>query len=343
MVTRNCHRSILQHISYRSACPPACISSSAPLSPCHQSCTQQHFLARSRCACFISKITSAFHSSVITFNDSLCLFFFNHCQNWHFDNSGNCSPLFREQLQVQAALQVIPALLSQYTPTSTGETALSCKSLFLYSNNSGFAFSCKAACRQGLVNDGFSSVHLTATWQWPPSHFVEAVGPTSDGNMVFCHNCLKLGLNRGPGDERQDFSLLRHSVHLSHHLCFSQHTFLNLLFFHSSFKLLFILLEPEDSSTDQNPHTPGSLLHLLSSPLCSWCHHPFHGQKEFHVFSVLCLPSLNRKGPIMAVVLVLMGFNSFLILTLFDNANKIPDHGESQMIFLLVLLEICAI
>lgn len=204
MVTRNCHRSILQHISLRSACPPACISGSAPFSPGRQSRTQQHFLARSRRARFISKITSALHSSVTKFSDPLCLFFFNRCQNWHFDSPGNWSPLFREQLQAQAVLWVTPALLSQHTPASTGETTLSCKTLFLYSNRWGLALPSKTARKHGLVNDGCSGICLTDIRQWPPPRFLEAVGPTADG-----HNCLRLDSNQGPGDERQDYSLVR--------------------------------------------------------------------------------------------------------------------------------------
>lgn len=127
---------------------------------------------------------------MIIFNDPLCLFFFNRCQNWHFDSSGNWSPLFREQLQAQAALRVIPALLSQHTPTSTGETPLSCKSLFLYSNHLGLAFPCKAACKHRLINDGCRGIYLTATQQWPPPHFVEVVGPTSDGSKFFVTTAL---------------------------------------------------------------------------------------------------------------------------------------------------------
>lgn len=54
------------------------------------------------------------------------------------------------------------------------------------------------------------------------------------------------------------------------------------------------------------------------------------------VYPFLTLKALSASGS---------GVNgyTFLILSVFDNANKLPDHEEGQTMFLLVLLEIWAI
>lgn len=110
-------------------------------------------------------------------------------------------------------------------PQSPPEKLLSAVRVFFFTEIIQVLYSPvrQPASTDWLMMTGCSGIYLAATW--PPPHFVEAVGPMSDSNMIFCHNCLKLDLNQGPGDERQDFSLLRCSVYPSYSVCFSLHTF----------------------------------------------------------------------------------------------------------------------
>lgn len=94
--------------------------------------------------------------------------------------------------------------------------------------------------------------------------------------MLFCHNCLMLDLKQWLGDGRQDFSLLRLSLHLCYHLCFSVHS--SLIFFifffqfytHPAWTKIMLLyrLEPIYARSSVEPYELSPL--FLMSPPFPW-------------------------------------------------------------------------